>query len=45
MKQNIVIEYFDVVVFMKPKQRRNKNKLKNLSQFAHHSFSKKQPPS
>ena len=22
MKQNIVIEYFDVVVFMKPKQRK-----------------------
>ena len=43
MKQNFVIEYFDVVVFMKPKQRRNKNKLKNLSQFAHHNFLKNNP--
>ena len=26
MKQNFVIEYFDVVLFMKQKQRRNKKK-------------------
>ena len=44
MKQSIVIEPFDVVVFMKPKQRRNKNKSKNLSQYAHHNCLKKQPP-
>ena len=43
MKQNIVIEYFDVVVFMKPKQRRNKNKKQPFT-ICTSQFSKKQPP-
>ena len=34
MKENFVIEYFDVVLFMKQKQRRKKRQKKNKNQEA-----------
>ena len=34
MKENFVIEYFDVVLFMKQKQRRKKRKKKHKNQEA-----------